>query len=88
MSQLTFPDVASLWKKDKRQYVKTASYAVCLQLCNNFLMPAFGSRMQLDEESIQSLANSMLSRGYAVKTVKGSLLVLKMILRFGRSSVV
>lgn len=72
-----------LWKEDKRQWVKPASYAVYLQLCNNYLLPVFGDKKAFDEALIQSQANSLLSQGYSIKTVKDTMLVLRMILRFG-----
>ena len=83
MSQLTFSDVATLWKADKRQWVKPASYAVYLQLCNHSLLPVFGDKKALDEALIQSQVNLLLSHGYSIKTVKDTMLVLRMILRYG-----
>ena len=83
MSQLSFTQVATLWKADKRQYVKKASYAIYARLCNHLIMPVFGDVLIPNEETIQSFANSLLERGYAPKTVKDTLLVLKMIIQFG-----
>lgn len=83
MSQLTFSNVASLWKEDKRRYVKTSSYAVYLQLCNHYILPAFGDKSAVDEAEIQAFADALLTEEYTIKTVKDTLLVLKMILRFG-----
>ena len=83
MSQLSFTQVAALWKADKRQYVKKASYAIYAHLCNHIILPVFGHVSALDEETIQSFANDLLERGYAPKTVKDTMLVLKMIIHHG-----
>lgn len=81
---MTFSQVARLWKEDRRKYVKAASYAVYLQLCNNYILPVFGDESDpLDEERIQKFADDLLSRGFALKTVKDTMLVLKMIIRYG-----
>ncbi|MBR6346087.1 MAG: site-specific integrase [Bacteroidales bacterium] len=80
---LSFSQVAALWKADKLQYVKKSTYAVYSQLCNAYILPAFDRHPLLDEDSIQAFANSLLNDGYAIKTVKDTMLVLKMLLRFG-----
>jgi len=79
----TFTQIASLWKEDKRKYVKTASYAVYLQLCNVYILPVFGARTAFADDDVQAFAEKLLADGYALKTVKDTVLVLKMILRFG-----
>ena len=82
MSQ-TFSQVAALWKEEKRQYVKKATYAVYLQLLNGHIIPCLGEYKSVQEADVQDFVNSMLSRGYATKTVKDTLLVFKMVIRFG-----
>ena len=79
----TFAQVASLWKEEKRKYVKAASYAVYLQLCNAYILPVFASMSKVAEEDVQAFADDLLTRGYSLKTVKDAVLVLKMILRYG-----
>ncbi|MBQ9185984.1 MAG: site-specific integrase [Bacteroidales bacterium] len=81
----TFNQVAALWKEEKRKYVKKSTYSVYLQLCRCCILPSFGSRSSSDinEESIQAFADDLLAKGYAVKTIKDILLVVKMILRHG-----
>lgn len=83
MSQITLSQVASAWKADKRQYVKKSSYAIYALLCNNYILPEFGTATRLDESQIQAFAADMLSRGFSLKTVKDTMLVLKMIIRYG-----
>lgn len=80
---LTFSQVASLWKADKRQYVKPSSYAAYVQHLNKHLLPFFGDRSEISADQVQEYANCMLSQGLSLKTVKDSLLILKMIHRYG-----
>ena len=83
MTQLTFSQVSSLWKADKRQYVKASSYAAYVQHLNKHLLPVFGSSTGITANMAQDYANRMLGLGLALKTVKDSVLVLKMIYRYG-----
>ena len=83
MTQLTFSQVSSLWKADKRMYVKASSYAAYLQHLNKHLLPVFGSSTGITANMAQDYANRMLGLGLALKTVKDSVLVLKMIYRYG-----
>lgn len=82
MSKLSFNEVAERWKSDKRKYVKNSTYAVYAQLCNHYVVPFFSGRRPA-EGDVQRFADSMLARGLAVKTVKDSVLVLRMILKYG-----
>lgn len=84
MSKTTsFSRIADLWKEDKRQYVKKSSFAIYVHLLNHFIIPHFAECEHFAEEDIQTFANAMLARRYNVKTVKDTLLVLKMVLKFG-----
>lgn len=78
-----FIQIATAWKADKRQWVKPASYAIYSRLCNSLILPAFSDVGPIDEPAVQAFVSGLLARGYAPKTVKDALLVLKMILRFG-----
>ena len=83
MTPITFTQVAALWKADKRQYVKTSSYASYIQHLNKHILPRFGDLTTISEEDVQGFANSQLARGLALKTVKDSILILKMVYRYG-----
>lgn len=80
---LTFSQVAAAWKADKRQWIKKSSYAIYTQLTNSYILPWFAAGHPLDEEGIQAFAGTLLGRGLSIKTVRDTMLVLKMILRFG-----
>jgi len=85
MSQLSFYDVAILWKADKRRWVKPSTYAVYVQITNKHILPFFGSTKpeELSEESIQRFADGLLAQGLSVHSIRDVLMILKMILRFG-----
>ncbi len=79
----TIKEIADFWKKDKRQYVKQSTMAVYLLSLENHILPAFGSKMEVTEEDVQTFALEKLNNGLSQKTVKDVLIVLKMVLRFG-----
>lgn len=83
MTQLTFSQVASLWKADKRQYVKPSSYAAYVLHLNKHLLPVFGNKLTITHNDVQDYANRKLEQGLALKTVKDSLLIFKMIYHYG-----
>lgn len=83
VNKTKFEDVAELWKKEKKQYVKVSTYsAYCLSL-DNHLIPEFNGKEDIIENDVQSYVLSELQRGLSEKTIKDILIVLKMILRFG-----
>ena len=79
----TIREVASLWKKDKQQYVKQSSLSAYSLILENHILPAFGEKQQLAESEIQDFALRKLQEGLSQKTVKDMLIVLKMIQKFG-----
>lgn len=79
----TFREVATLWKEDKRQYVKQSSISAYSLILENHVLPAFGERKQLAEAEIQEFVLQKLQDGLSQKTVKDMLIVLKMIQKFG-----
>ncbi|MBQ6198273.1 MAG: site-specific integrase [Bacteroidales bacterium] len=78
-----FQQVACLWKAYKQQFVKESSFATYLMLCNKYILPCFGTGYLPQEQSVQDFITKMLDRGFALKTVKDVVLVLKMIVRYG-----
>ncbi len=83
MTPISFSHVATLWKIDKRQYVKPSSYAAYVHHLNKHLLPYFGGRTCIAEDELQAYARHLLDQGLSVKTVKDALLIFKMIHRYG-----
>lgn len=82
---LSFTQVASLWKADKRRWVKPSTYAIYVQIANKHILPFFGElpQEQLNESSIQRFTDGLLARGLSLSSIRDALMILKMILRYG-----
>lgn len=81
--QKTIAEIISLWKADKKQYVKKSSFSAYIILIENHLLPAFGERCILEEADVQGFVFRKLDQGLSQKTIKDILIVLKMALKFG-----
>lgn len=81
--QKQISEVISLWKTDKKQYVKKSSFSAYVLLIENHLLPGFGDKYQIDEADVQAFVFQKLACGLSQKTIKDILIVLKMILKFG-----
>lgn len=81
--QKTISEIVSLWKTDKKQYVKKSSFSAYMLLLENHIIPAFGSKYEVDEIEVQAFALQKLEQGLSQKTTKDILIVLKMVLKFG-----
>lgn len=81
---MNFKDISTLWKEEKRKFVKLStisSYAVILE---NHLLPTFGNKViVITEQEVQQFVLLKLDAGLSQKTVKDFLIVLKMIYRYG-----
>jgi integrase len=79
----TLLEIVSLWKLDKKLYVKKSSFSAYTLLIENHLLPTFGQQSIIDESDVQAFVIEKLNQGLSQKTVKDILIVLKMILKFG-----
>lgn len=80
---MNFIETAKLWKEEKKQYVKISTFSAYCLLCDNHLLPYFGNLNDIIEKDIQEFVLIKLKNGLSEKTIKDSLIVLKMILKFG-----
>lgn len=81
--KITIKDLAALWKKDKRQYVKQSTYSAYALIVENQIIPMFGSLQAVTEGDVQTFVIERLNAGLCQKYVKDILIVLKMIVRHG-----
>lgn len=81
--KITINDLAVLWKKDKRLYVKQSTYSAYALIVENQIIPTFGSLQSVTEGDVQSFVIERLNAGLCQKYVKDILIVLKMIVRHG-----
>jgi hypothetical protein len=66
----TIADVISLWKADKKQYVKKSSFSAYVLLIENHLLPVFGRKYDIEEPDIQTFVFQKLEEGLSQKSVK------------------
>ena len=83
MAQIAFQKVCRLWKDEKKRYVKMSTMAAYSLIIQNHLESWFENLADVTPRSVQSLVDSKLKDGLNVTTIKGILIVLKMILKFG-----
>jgi len=81
--QKTLAEVVTLWKTDKKQYVKKSSFSAYVLLIENHLLPSFGEQNLIEETQVQAFVFKKLEQGLSQKTIKDILIVLKMVLKFG-----
>jgi integrase len=83
MNKKSISEIVTLWKTDKKQYVKKSSFSAYTLLVENHLLPIFGNKYIIEETDVQGFVFQKLETGLSHKTVKDILIVLKMILKFG-----
>lgn len=83
MKQKTIREIASVWKEDKRPYVKQSTFAAYMLILEKHILPYFGEMRILNEKIVQDFVLEKLNGGMSVKSVKDILIVLKMIMKFG-----
>lgn len=81
--QKKISEVISLWKTDKKQYVKKSSFSAYTLLTENHLVPVFGNQYTIEEAEVQQFVFQKIEQGLSHKTIKDILIVLKMVLKFG-----
>lgn len=81
--QKKISEVISLWKTDKKQYVKKSSFSAYVLLTENHLAPIFGNQYTIEEAEVQQFVFQKIEQGLSHKTIKDILIVLKMVLKFG-----
>lgn len=81
--QKKISEIISLWKADKKQYVKKSSFSAYTLLIENHLLPTFGNQHSIEEAEVQQFVFQKIEQGLSHKTIKDILIVLKMLLKFG-----
>lgn len=79
----TIDQIADLWKKEKRQFVKKSTFATYSLIVDTHILPAFGLLECVTEKDVQNFVLHKLESGIHQKTIKDMLIVLRMILKFG-----
>lgn len=82
MSRKLFKDACRQWESEKAKFIKPTSLAAYSLTLRYHLEPRFKSLGDVTPESVQRLADEELTSGNSITTVKGIILVLKMVIRF------
>lgn len=81
---MNFKDISTLWKEEKRKFVKLSTISAYAVILENHLLPTFGNKVTvITEQEVQHFVLLKLDAGLSQKTVKDFLIVLKMIYRYG-----
>lgn len=80
---MTIREIAEVWSKDKRLYVKQSTYAAYMLILHHHIIPAFGNNSEIQESQVQKFVLNKIDSGLGIKTIKDILIVLKMIVKFG-----
>jgi len=75
--------IAKLWNEDKKRYVKQSTSSAYYLLLQNHILPHFGERETLTEDEVQEWVYEKNDKGLSRKSIQDSLIVLKMVLKFG-----
>lgn len=81
---MTFREAYNEWKPMKQRVVKVSTMSAYIMVVHNHLMPFFGNlpAEKIDKKTVQEFVDRKLDAGLGKKTIKDSLIVLKMIVRF------
>ncbi|WP_304343432.1 site-specific integrase, partial [Chryseobacterium koreense] len=83
-SKKTFAQIATLWKNDKKMYVKRSTFSAYILLLENHLLPPFGEYVEeITETVVQEFVFQKLNQGLSQKSIKDVLIVMRMVLKFG-----
>ena len=83
MNPKNIGELAQMWKKDKKPFLKESSYSVYHSHLEQHILPLLSHETDITEEEAQTLVLVLSEEGLAPKTVRDIMLVLKMILRWG-----
>ena len=82
MSRKSFKEVCRQWELEKAKFIKPTSLAAYSLTLRYHLEPRFRTLGDITPESVQRLADEELEAGNSTTTVKGIILVLKMVIRY------
>ena len=82
MSHIPFNVACQLWEADKQAYVKASSMAAYSLTVEKHLKPNFAYLQDVSPDRVQELVDEAVDKGMTLSTLKGILVVLKMILRY------
>ncbi len=79
---MRFEKVYDAWKAEKAIFVKESSLATYILLAEKHLLPAFRNATEIKESDAQAFIIEMMGKGLSAKTVRDTIVVLRMIIRY------
>ena len=70
MKRKTFEEIAVLWLADKKNYVKTSTYAAYALIVENHITPRFSTYYRISEQAVQEFVLDKIDGGMTQKSVK------------------
>jgi len=86
MEKKMFGEVYSLWKEEKKEFVKRSTMSVYTLLAEKHLLPEFCTHTDICEREVQAFVMRKLAAGLSQKSVKDILVVLRMVARHGKKN--
>lgn len=81
---MLFERLSKLWMQEKRRGIKESTFSVYRETVLKHLLPIFGTKRRVKKADVQSFVNQKIREGLSQKTTKDALVVLKMIVDFGK----
>lgn len=82
---MVLAEIAELWKAEKKDYVKPASYSAYTLLLEKHIIPVFGNQERIAEDDIQRYILQKLKEGLSKNSIQHAITVLKMVMYYGAS---
>lgn len=79
---MTLKDIYAAWRDYKKHFVKFSTIAAYDLIARNHLIPYFGDHETITEDDVQRYALQKVDAGLSQKTVRDTIIVLKMMLKF------
>lgn len=82
---MVLAEITELWKAEKKDYVKPASYSAYTLLLEKHIIPVFGNQERIAEDDIQRYILQKLKEGLSKNSIQHAITVLKMVMYYGAS---
>ena len=81
----TFKEIASLWMKEKKAFIKRSTYAIYSLNLEKHILPHFGNHHRITENEVQQFVLKKMESGLSANTIKDIVTLLKTITRYGQA---
>lgn len=85
VNTVNFKTLSELWRKEKQSSVKMSTMSAYNLILDKYLLKEFQYENELTEQQVQSFFDRKYQDGLSEKSLRDILVVLRMIIRFGKS---